>query len=868
MNSVMDDNKMLTLASNERIPLKSYMRMIFEIRDLKYATPATVSRAGILYISMDGGSQWRSIVGSWVRSRPDDLFDDTDRERVHGFFEKYLPDSLRYFATSVQGIVQFNDVSLSVSVLRLLDVILTRNIIIDEMTLETAFVFCLIWGVGSILTISDDGIDYKKMFSDWFRQKFKTVKIPSRDTVFDYWLDPKTSKFESWKACSAFKEIIFDSTVSSMTEITVPTAETSSVLYWLDLLVKRGFNVMLAGAAGTGKTALVNGMLSQLNPEQNISCSVNMNFYSSASILLNSLEVPLQKRTGSIFGPPGSAKLIYFIDDLNLPMVDKYGTQSAISLLRQHIDYGHWYDMQKLTIKTVDDCHYVAAMNPTAGSFTVDPRLQRHFSTFAVNMPSVSSLMTIYETFLNGHLLSQGFNAAVSAVSSQLIKAALAVHKDVSDTFRKTAANFHYEFNIRHIANVFQGLLVSTPNVFKEADKFIYLWMHESERVYGDRLVDYEDLTKFKQILQAQAKKAFPASDINRFYIAGSGVPADPLVFCHFADGTTQGSDLVYEQGLKLDDLRATLETSLNEHNEINVEMDLVLFDDAVLHVARIIRIIKNSGGHALLVGVGGMGKQSLSRLAAFICGYNLMTIMVNQTYSINDFKADLQAMYQKAGVKQEGVLFLLTDTQIVNEKFFVYLNDLLSSGNIPELYTKDEKDGIINGLTSKARGAGYSAEPAAVWAYFISKIRENLHCCLCFSPVGDNLRNRARRFPALASCTVIDWFQPWPEQALASVGKKLLSDIEGIAKDPEVLKAIENFMPLAFVAVNNVCKKFASKEGKFVYTTPKSYLEMVKLYGNLLYQKRAETDKKIFRLQNGCEKLMKAAHDVVEVHI
>lgn len=51
VDQVMDDNRMLTLASNERIPLKSYMRMIFEIRDLKYATPATVSRAGILYIS-------------------------------------------------------------------------------------------------------------------------------------------------------------------------------------------------------------------------------------------------------------------------------------------------------------------------------------------------------------------------------------------------------------------------------------------------------------------------------------------------------------------------------------------------------------------------------------------------------------------------------------------------------------------------------------------------------------------------------------------------------------------------------------------------------------------------------------------------
>jgi dynein heavy chain len=114
--------------------------------------------------------------------------------------------------------------------------------------------------------------------------------------------------------------------------------------------------------------------------------------------------------------------------------------------------------------------------------------------------------------------------------------------------------------------------------------------------------------------------------------------------------------------------------------------------------------------------------------------------------------------MYNKAGVRQEGVLFLLKDTQVSNEKFFIYINDLLSSGNIPDLYSRDERDTIINTLTQKARAAGYTTEPASVWKYFISKIRENLHCCLCFSPVGSVLRTRARRFPALASCTVIDW--------------------------------------------------------------------------------------------------------------
>jgi len=102
--------------------------------------------------------------------------------------------------------------------------------------------------------------------------------------------------------------------------------------------------------------------------------------------------------------------------------------------------------------------------------------------------------------------------------------------------------------------------------------------------------------------------------------------------------------------------------------------------------------------------------------------------------------------VYNKAGVKQQGVLFLLTDTQVSNEKFFIYLNDLLSSGNIPDLYSRDEKEAIITALTNKAKAAGYSGEPDEVWKYFITKIRSNLHCCLCFSPVGGALRTRARR--------------------------------------------------------------------------------------------------------------------------
>jgi dynein heavy chain len=83
----------------------------------------------------------------------------------------------------------------------------------------------------------------------------------------------------------------------------------------------------------------------------------------------------LEKRAGTTYAPPGKYSLIYFIDDLNMPMLDPYDTQTAIALVRQHIDYEHVYDRQKMTIKIIKNCQYLACMNPSAGSFSVNPRL-------------------------------------------------------------------------------------------------------------------------------------------------------------------------------------------------------------------------------------------------------------------------------------------------------------------------------------------------------------------------------------------------------------------------------------------------------------------------------------------------------------
>ena len=118
--------------------------------------------------------------------------------------------------------------------------------------------------------------------------------------------------------------------------------------------------------------------------------------------------------------------------------------------------------------------------------------------------------------------------------------------------------------------------------------------------------------------------------------------------------------------------------------------MDLVLFDQAMEHVCRVSRIIDTPRGNALLVGVGGSGKQSLTRLAAFISSMTVFQLKLTASYGMADFKADMITLYQGSGVKGQSIVFLFTDQQIVDERMLVYFNDLLSSGYIPDLYTAD----------------------------------------------------------------------------------------------------------------------------------------------------------------------------------
>ena len=673
--------------------------------------------------------------------------------------------------------------------------------------------------------------------------------------MFDYYLMPDGS-FDGWTASPSFNEVNFDSRSMSMNEVTVATPSTASITFWMNALATGGYPVMLCGPSGTGKTQTVKGLLQGLEPDKGLSATINLNLRSSCSGTLSAIKSRLKRQTASLLAPPDEATMVYFIDDLNLPEREMYGAQPPLELLRQLLEYSLWYEPVTFSLMTIVNCQYITAMNPKIGSLAVSPRLQRWFTTFAQAMPDLASLSTIYQTFLAGHYVSNGFEEGIVNMIPSLINGTLAVHKDVTATFHKTVANFHYEFNIRHLAGVFAGLLMAKPQRFTTAEAVVSLWCHECERVYGDRLVSYEHLDQFNGILAMQAKQAFASYDTGKFYPAGPATPAqDPLIFAHFGDGI--GAEPIYNRIADMPTLSGLLEAGLKSYNATNVQMDLVLFEDAMRHVCKIARIISSPAGHALLVGVGGSGKRSLSRLAAHLCGHCAMAIQTSPDYGIREFKVDLQAVCRKAGLDQVGVVFLFTDDQIVDDKFLVYLSDLLISGDVADLYAPDEKAAVCKEVMAKASGAsGAQLTSASAYRYFISQVRRNVHVIFCCSPIGSSLRDRCGKFPALVNCTVIDWFQPWPEEAFAQLAAHFLPaemELEGEQARTGILK----LLPAALEHVNSTCgKEIPNERSLTVYTTPTSYLEMLSLYKKLLCGARAKADRSTSRLSSGMQLL------------
>ncbi|GBG29459.1 Dynein heavy chain 1, axonemal [Hondaea fermentalgiana] len=872
MNTVLDDNMTLCLANGERIKLKVQMKCLFEVMDLAVASPATVSRLGVMYMAPEDLG-WRPLVISWLAS--DALPEGTPayvKEHLFEDFDLFVDDALRYMRRNCKEPVLTLNGDLVTALCKLFESLLRPEMGVKlfakdasanlkeadaKKLVDKLFLFSLVWAVGG--TISFEGWDgFNEMIRANFDGSDRKVQIPPGGVVYDYFVDIEGDPGGQWKS---FEEIIpsftFDASVPYF-QLLVPSVDTTRYSYVIRQLMKRDRPVFLTGVTGTGKTSVVADTLSRASPlpeddpEGLAVVPIFMSFSAQTSsfVTQNTIEGKLEKKRKTLLGAPAGRRVVIFVDDVNMPLVEEYGAQPPVELLRQFLDMKGFYDRDKLFWKDIEDTMImVAAAPPGGGRNPVTPRFKRHFNILCMRPASSKTMQHIFKAILGG--FAQAFpNDACRDLVAPIVASVVEIFERISLELLPTPAKSHYTFNLRDVSKVFQGILMTPAKKCAEPDTFALLFMHESMRVFHDRLINIEDKRWFTTLLIELVNRQLKLSMTHEKVFESDW----PIMFCDFLRPGLAFDERMYEVAKDQAKVEQVLEDNLDEYNMSNpTQMNLVFFGDAIEHISRIARIIRQPRGNALLIGVGGSGKQSCTRLASFMSDFECFQIELVRGYGLGEFHEDIKELMIKTGVKGLNTVFLFTDTQIVEEAFLEDINNILNSGEIPNLFPQDEMDRILNDMIPVVKEMGIPETRENCRLQFIARVRDLLHIVLCMSPVGDSLRIRCRNFPSLINCTTIDWYMEWPQSALQSVAQRFLAELD---VTPEVRESLVSICGEIHTSVIEISEEFFDKLRRRVYTTPKSYLDLIDLYRSMLAEKRQELKVVEKRMEVGVQKL------------
>jgi len=851
MNTVLDDNKVLTLINGDRISMPPMVRLLFEVAELSQASPATVSRAGMVYFDPpDLG--WEPYFQSWIEK-----FIPSNRQQdVKALSEKWIPKCLRIRKTCVE-LAPIVDANAVMSLTRLYETLAPRIDIetFGEKALEALdklFAFSLIWSLGASLTEAS---------RPTFDQCVREVEnyFPASHSIYDYGFNFDKADFAPWdeKLPNPFKP----EEGTPFHKIIVPTTDTVRNSFILKSLNSKHFHSLLVGCTGTGKTIAVQEAIGGLDDTGWTSLTINMSAMTSSGKTQEIIESKIEKRIKNKFGPAGNKRMLMFVDDLNMPRKDLFGSQPPLELLRQWIDYGCWYDRQKQTLRYVEGIHMVAAMGPPGGGRAViSSRLQSAANNLCFVNPADSQIKRIFMT-LASNKLNDFRNEDIKSLAEPLTLTTISIYAQISEGFLPTPEKCHYLFNLRDIAKIFQGVYLADPKVHEEKEQIVRLWYHECCRVFMDRLINHEDREKLRALLDGAMDNGL---QIRSKEIDGG----DPdFVFASLDLTNPESEDAIYEYMQDRKGLKAFMEAKNEDFNSMfkKSPMSLVMFKEAVEICCKVYRILKQPQGNALLIGVGGSGRHCQTRLASFIAFYKCFSIEITKQYKHGAFLEDLKKLYELTGVKNQKLTFLFSDTEIVEESFLEDVANMLSSGEVPNLFTGDELQAIRASLEKPAKEAKINQTAEAMYDFFISRVRENLHIVFCLSYIGNNFRDYCRMYPSLVSCTTAIWLLPWPAEALTEVALKFLTEGE---LEEHLRAPVAEIFGTAHTTVMRFSTRIYQEQKRMNYVTPTNYLELVQGYMKMLQDKQKELGAAADKLRNGLSKLDDARVQVAEMSV
>lgn len=428
--------------------------------------------------------------------------------------------------------------------------------------------------------------------------KLANVDLPplaSGSSLIDYDVQIQTAEWYSWQSIVPTIDVETHAILSS--DVVVPTVDTvrhEEVLYsWLS----EHKPLMLCGPPGSGKTMTLFNALRKL-PDLEV---VGLNFSSATTpeLLLKTFDQHCEYRktpNGLVLMPIQTGKwIVLFCDEINLPSVDKYGTQRVISFLRQMVEHrGFWRAADKSWVK-LERIQFVGACNPPtdAGRVTLSNRFLRHAPLVMVDYPGELSLNQIYGTFVRAVLkVVPPLRAYAQPLTFAMVDFYLASQQRFT-----TAAQAHYIYSPRELTRWIRGIYEALkPLDNLSVEGLLRVWAHEALRLFQDRLVSEDEKTLTDEMINSVAERHFPG-------VALDEALARPILFSNWTSRNYIPVDR--------EELREFVKARLRVFYEEELDVPLVLFNAVLDHVLRIDRVFRQVQGHMLLIGVSGSGKVS-----------------------------------------------------------------------------------------------------------------------------------------------------------------------------------------------------------------------------------------------------------------
>ena len=630
-NSVLDDNKLLTLPNGERLNLPPNVRIMFEVEHLRYATLATVSRCGMIWFSDDivePAMIYRQYLNS-LGAVPLDADDDetlgftgrraedgndassinlNTQKQIATVLEPYFSDgelvtSALEYASVIEHIMDFTTTRALNTLFSLLNKTV-RNVLEYnshhsdfplsaeqvEQYVTKRFLVSIIWAFSG-----DAKLDLRAELGHFLSQR-TGVDLPpliGGTSLIDFDVQIATGEWSAW--ASKVPQIEIEPHTVTASDVVVPTVDTvrhEEVLYsWLS----EHKPLMLCGPPGSGKTMTLFSALRKL-PDMEI---VGLNFSSATTpeLILKTFEQYCEYRktpNGVLLAPIQLGRwLVVFCDEINLPATDKYGTQRVISFIRQLVECGGFWRTTDMSWVKLERIQFVGACNPPTdpGRVPLSHRFLRHAPLIMVDYPGEISLKQIYGTYTRAVLkVVPNLRPYTEPLTDAMVDFYLASQRRFT-----TDIQAHYVYSPRELTRWVRGIYEAIrPLESLTVEGLVRVWAHEALRLFQDRLVAEEEKLWTDENIDATAVTHFPTINKDEALVR-------PILFSNWTSK--------YYIPVDREVLREYTKQRLRVFYEEELDVPLVLFNDVLDHVLRIDRVFRQVQGHLLLIGVSGSGK-------------------------------------------------------------------------------------------------------------------------------------------------------------------------------------------------------------------------------------------------------------------